>query len=73
MALFRDAKRYPNARVDAACARAIAIGAPNRRSVHSILLRGLDQLPLEEPLSVRRVPHENVRGAEYFDRKENLA
>ena len=73
MALFRDAKRYPNDRVDAACARAIAIGAPNRRSVHSILLRGLDQLPLEEPVSVRRVPHENVRGADYFDRKENLA
>jgi transposase len=73
MALFRDAKRYPSDRVDAACARAIAIGAPNRRSVHSILLRGLDQLPLEEPASVRRAPHDNVRGAEYFDRKENLA
>lgn len=72
VALFRDAKRFPNERVDAACARAIAIGAPNRRSVHSILLRGLDQLPLEEPDSVRRVPHENVRGADYFDRKESI-
>jgi transposase len=73
MALFRDAKRYPSDRVDAACARAIAIGAPNRRSVHSILIRGLDQLPLEESASGRRAPHENVRGADYFDRKENLA
>jgi transposase len=73
MALFRDAKRYPNARVDAACARAIALGAPNRRSVQSILLRGLDQLPLDEPTPLRRAPHDNVRGADYFDRKENIA
>jgi transposase len=73
IALFRDAKRYPNERVDAACARAIALGAPNRRSVQSILLRGLDQLPLEEPAPLRRAPHDNVRGADYFDRKENIA
>jgi hypothetical protein len=33
----------------------------------------VDQLPLDEPASVRRVPHENVRCADYFDRKENLA
>jgi transposase len=73
MALFRDAKRYPNERVDAACARAIALGAPNRRSVQSILLRGLDQLPLETPAAARRAAHDNVRGADYFDRKESIA
>jgi transposase len=73
MALFRDAKRYPNERVDAACMRALAIGAPNRRSVQSILIRGLDQQPLEESGAVRRAPHENVRGPKYFDRKESIA
>ena len=73
MALFRDAKRYPNERVQAACARAIAVGAPNRRSVQSILLRGLDQFPLVEPVPLRRAPHDNVRGADYFDRKESIA
>ena len=70
MALLRVAKRYPNDRVNAACTRALAIGAPSRHSVQSILQRGLDQLPLEEPRAEKRVLHENVRGPDYFDRKE---
>jgi transposase len=72
MALIRTGKKYGPARVDAACRRAIAIGSPTRKSVEMILKTGLDQAPVpgatEEPTTV--VHHENVRGSDYFDKKE---
>lgn len=60
-------KRYTAQRVEAAAARAVAIGAYSYQSVKSILEKGLDQLPLletstEPPTS----PHENVRGPAYY-------
>jgi transposase len=74
MGLIRSAKAYDRQRFDAACKRAIAIGAPTRKSVLAILRRGLDasepvdaaatQLPLPT------VHHENVRGGDYYDQKE---
>jgi hypothetical protein len=72
MALIRSAKAYDSARFDAACQRAIAIGSPNRKSVLAILSSGLDAIApdaadTELPLSV---VHENVRGGDYYDRKE---
>ena len=72
MALIRSAKAYDSARFDAACQRAIAIGSPNRKSVLAILSSGLDAIAPEPvdaqlPLSV---VHENVRGGDYYDRKE---
>lgn len=42
MALIRIAKPYDRLRFDAACRRALAIGAPTRKSVLAILSRGLD-------------------------------
>jgi transposase len=72
MALIRSAKAYDAARFDAACRRAIAIGAPNRKSVLAILTRGLETAVLDgadTQLSLR-VVHENVRGGNYYDRKE---
>ena len=72
MALIRSAKRYDRARFDAACRRAIAIGAPTRKSVLAILSRGLDGAELIDTatqLSLT-VHHENVRGGDYYDRKE---
>ncbi|HEX5246084.1 MAG TPA: IS21 family transposase [Gaiellaceae bacterium] len=72
MALIRSAKRYDRSRFDAACRRAIAIGAPTRKSVLAILSRGLDGAELVEAatqLSLT-VHHENVRGGDYYDRKE---
>ena len=73
MALIRSAKAYDRARFDAACRRALAIGAPTRKSVLAILSTrprrrassraAWHQLPL-------RVHHENVRGGDYYDRKE---
>jgi transposase len=73
MALIRTSKTYGAARVDAACRRALAIGSPNRKSVEMILRKGLDHLPvpstMEEPQLL--LVHENVRGREYFDKKES--
>jgi transposase len=73
MALIRSAKPYDRLRFDAACRRALAIGAPTRKSVLAILSRGLDASePVDAadtqiPLNLR---HENVRGGDYYDQKE---
>jgi transposase len=70
LALIRDAKRYPVERIEAACARALSIGAPTRRSVLAILKNGLDQIPLEndDDDAQLRLPiaHGNVRGSDYY-------
>jgi hypothetical protein len=70
MALIRDTKRYSAERVDAACRRALDIGSPTRKSVQMILQRGLERVPLVQPLPCTRVDHDNVRGGAYYDRKE---
>jgi transposase len=73
MGLIRSAKGYDRARFNAACKRAIAIGAPTRKSVLAILSRGLDAVevvdvdPAQLPLPIH---HENVRGGDYYDQKE---
>ncbi len=73
MALIRSAKAYDRARFDAACRRALTIGAPTRKSVLAILSRGLDATELVEPdLAQLPLPvhHDNVRGGDYYDQKE---
>ena len=42
-------KRYGAARLEAACARALAHGSPHYRTVKTILSTSADQLPLDEP------------------------
>jgi transposase len=71
MALIRTAKQYGHERTDAACKRALRIGAPTRKSVEAILKRGLDRAPIEDADAAPRiVVHENIRGGDYFDKKE---
>jgi len=73
MALIRDAKRYGPGRLDDACRRALSIGSPTRKSVQMILKRGLDRVQHDEPNDTPpMIHHENVRGGDYYDRKENL-
>ncbi|MCK9540326.1 IS21 family transposase [Dokdonella sp.] len=43
--VLRLAKRHGNARLEAACARALAFGDPRYRTIKTILARGLDQHP----------------------------
>jgi len=60
-------KRYGKDRLEAACQRALALAAPTRRSVLSILRRGLDQVALPDPEPAQPLrTHENVRGAAYY-------
>jgi transposase len=57
-------------RLEAACARALAIAAPSYHSVRSILTQGLDQQPLPEAADAEAAAtlpsHANVRGARYY-------
>jgi transposase len=67
LGLLAHARRYGEARLEAACTRALAIASPSYRSVSSILRQGLDRQPLagdEEPSALPS--HANVRGARYY-------
>lgn len=68
LGLFRLAKKYGNARLDAASRRALYAGARSYRPVLTILQHGLDGQPLPEPEAPATVgaPHENVRGPGYY-------
>ena len=61
------AKHYGNARVEAACARALAIQSPTIKSLRSILLHRLDELHRSvHPAATLIPPHANVRGSDYY-------
>jgi len=67
LGLLRLGERYTAGRLEAACARALHVGALSYRSVKSILSTGLDQLPLEEQTTlVLPQNHEHVRGGAYY-------
>lgn len=72
LALLSSAKKYGRERLNNACARALAIRSPTRRSVESILKQGLDLLKLAPgvvtPAQEDPHPnaHENIRGEEYY-------
>ncbi|MGH8632894.1 MAG: IS21 family transposase [Burkholderiales bacterium] len=67
LGLLAAARKYGDARLAAACERALAIGSPTRRSVLSILAAGLDQKPLSTEQAEWQLPlHENVRGPTYY-------
>ena len=60
-------RRYGNSRLEAACARALALGACRFLTVRNILTAGQDRLPLELPAETTPTPtHANIRGADYY-------
>lgn len=67
LGIMRLGKTYGDQRLEAACVRALQIGAHSYRSLESILRRGLDQQPLapDTPTSPRPA-HDNVRGPGYY-------
>ena len=67
LGILRLSKHYGEARLEAACTRALAIGATNYRSVESILKNRLDMNPLPEQSSAT-LPlfHDNIRGPDYY-------
>jgi hypothetical protein len=68
LGIIRLAGQYSVARMEAAAERALVTGACRYQSVKSILKNSLDALPVVEPTpSSPPPPHDNIRGAEYFD------
>jgi transposase len=68
LGIMRLGRRYGEARLEAACARALAIRGHSYRSVESILKAGLDGVPLPGAEPVASIgPHANVRGAAYYE------
>jgi len=60
-------RRYSAERLEAACARAMAIRAPNLGSVTNILKSGLDrQSSLFAATDSPTIAHDNVRGPDYY-------
>ncbi len=63
-------KRYAPDRIEAACERALVVGARSYLNVESILRHGLDRQPLPETTSSSDQPppldHENIRGPDYY-------
>ena len=59
---------YGDDRLEAACRRALRLGARSYRSVKSILERSLDRVPLPDEAPNERIPldHENLRGPDYY-------
>ncbi|WP_418134132.1 IS21 family transposase [Acidihalobacter ferrooxydans] len=66
LGLLSHARRYGKARLEAACRRALMIGAPTYRSITSILAKGLDQQTPHETDATPLPDHANVRGAGYY-------
>ncbi len=82
LGVLRMGKTYGDARLDAACARAIALGANSYRTVSEMLKRRLESAPLPDAppasgaadasaaIPMSDTVRENVRGADYFDKEE---
>lgn len=67
LGLRRLARQYGDARLEAACARALSIRSPTYRSIHSILAAGLDRQSAPATPAQGSMPHhENVRGPGYY-------
>lgn len=67
LGILRLARRDGATRLEAACARALALGARSYRHLDAILKHGLDRLPLPAAgLPARSVVHDQVRGSTYY-------
>jgi transposase len=69
LGVMRLAETYGQARLEAACRRALFIRSYSYKSVKSILQHGLDEQPLPELETASKATqenHANIRGASYY-------
>ena len=66
LGILRLGERFGDARLEAACQRALSINALSYRSVESILAHGLDAQALAPLAPAPILQHDNLRGADYF-------
>ncbi|HZU83583.1 MAG TPA: IS21 family transposase, partial [Polyangiaceae bacterium] len=79
LGVVRLGKTYGPARLDNACARALALGSPRYRTVAEMLKRRLENAPLPDPShgdaaatspGAPSLTDDHVRGGHYFDKEE---
>jgi transposase len=71
LGIMRLGKSYSAERLEAACRRALTIGACSYKSIESILKHGLDRSPLPEPpASPAGLQHSNIRGPAYYHQSQ---
>jgi transposase len=69
LGILRLARHYGEARLEAACIRAVAVRARSYRNVEAILKNGLDRIAMRVPDGGDESPrptHENIRGRGYY-------
>jgi transposase len=66
LGVIRLAKSYPKERIEAACERAMALGALAFKSVNTILKNKMDLKPHVAHGTTLNIHHENIRGGDYF-------
>jgi transposase len=66
--LQRLFSKYGPARTEAACTRALHLGARSYKPIERLLKLGREQMPLpgEEPAERPSIAHKNVRGPDYY-------
>ena len=67
LGIMRLGKRFGEERLEAACRRALTLGACSYKSIESILRQGLDRkaVPEQQDLDLT-IAHENIRGSDYY-------
>jgi transposase len=67
LGIMRLAKGFGDERLEAACRRALTLGACSYKSIESILRQGLERQPLPEQQELSlALEHDNLRGAHYY-------
>jgi transposase len=67
LGIMRWGKRFGEERLEAACRRALTLGAYSYKSIESILRRGLDRKAVAEQQNLDlALEHENIRGSDYY-------
>jgi hypothetical protein len=70
LGILRLGKSFGNDRLEAACCRALAIGAISYRSIESILKNGLESRPVIGSAAAVPLKHGNIRGPQYYQTQE---
>ena len=67
LGIMRLGKSFGEERLEAACRRALTLGACSYKSIESILRQGLDRkaVPEQQDLDLS-LEHENIRGSDYY-------
>jgi len=69
LGVLRLGRQHGAARLEAACARALALGALSYQSIKSILAHGLENQPLPATATAHvPIRHAHIRGAHYYAR-----